>query len=56
MQRNNPDVFKFYHSWTWLKVKEAYKKYRYGLCERCGNPRIYRASQILHKRKQHLQS
>lgn len=38
MQRSNPDVFKFYRSAEWLKVKEAYKKYRYGLCERCGQP------------------
>lgn len=36
MQRSNPDVFKFYHSTQWLKVRKAYKLYRHNICERCG--------------------
>lgn len=41
MQRSNKEVAMFYNSPQWKKVRQAYKRYRYGLCERCGQPRIH---------------
>ena len=41
MQRSNPEVARFYNSPQWKKVRSLYKKSKYGLCERCGQPRIY---------------
>lgn len=46
MQRSNPAVAKFYNSPEWKKVRLAYRKYRFGLCERCG-----RAGEIVHHKK-----
>lgn len=38
MQRSDPVVAKFYGSKRWQKIRRAYKIYRHGLCERCGQP------------------
>lgn len=38
MQRSDPRVAKFYGSKKWQKIRNAYRIYRHGLCERCGQP------------------
>ena len=55
MQRSDTNVAKFYYSKQWEKVRTAYKNYRYGLCERCGNPRLYSTPQMLYRHNQHIQ-
>ena len=46
MQRSNEAVAKFYKSSQWVKVRQAYFNYRFGLCERCGMP-----GKIVHHKK-----
>lgn len=36
----------FYHSKAWRKCRDAYFRYKYGLCERCGGP-----GKIVHHKK-----
>ena len=48
MQRSNSAVQKFYASKQWDKVRKAYKLSKYGLCERCGQPRLYSTPQMLY--------
>ena len=36
MQRQNKAIQEFYNSIQWKRVRNAYKKSKYGLCERCG--------------------
>lgn len=55
MQRSNKQVAKFYQTKQWDKVRRAYKIYRHGLCERCGQPRLYSTPQRLYNKRQHIQ-
>ena len=38
----------FYSSKAWKDTREAYKKYRGGLCETCLSKGIYKAGEIVH--------
>lgn len=38
----------FYSSKAWKETREAYKKYRGGLCERCFAKGLYKAGEIVH--------
>lgn len=46
MQRENKIVANFYKSKAWEKTREAYIKFKYGVCERCGS-----AGVIVHHKK-----
>lgn len=41
MQRNNPDVARFYNSPQWKKVRQAYRISKHNICERCGGIGYY---------------
>lgn len=36
MQRSNPAITKFYNSPEWKRCREAYRKGKMNICERCG--------------------
>lgn len=50
MQRNNPIINAFYQSKEWYKVRNAYYKYKCGVCERCGTS----GSKMIVHHKEHI--